>query len=422
MSNLLLKIAGKSKWSYLLFVVFFLSGSFAFSQPDGEQLFKTKCASCHSIGSNKVVGPGLQGVSEKYEQEWLLKWIKNNVEFQKEDALARQVFEENGKLAMNTFPELSDEDVIAILDYIANPPVDQAAAGGGAGDGSGAGVAQEEDPMFSMMLLIGIVVLLIVITSLLRNVKFSLTKLVAEKTGETAPEDEGVLKGFQRWAEGNKKIVALLLIGVLAFGAKAGWDSLLKIGVYEGYKPEQPIKFSHEIHAGINKIDCNYCHSSARHSKTSGIPSANVCMNCHKYISEGQTTGTEEIAKIYKALDYDPVAQTYGDNPMPIKWVKVHNLPDHVFFSHAQHVSIGGIECQKCHGPVEKMPVVEQYAPLTMGWCIDCHRETGVKMEGNGYYDEIHSRLPAHFAEEYMKDGKITVDELGGIECAKCHY
>jgi mono/diheme cytochrome c family protein len=421
MSNLLLKITGKTKWSHALFVVFFLSGSLAFSQPDGKQLFKTKCASCHSIGSNQVIGPGLQGVNDKYEQEWLLKWVKNNVDFQKEDELARQVFEDNGKKPMNTFPELKDEDILAILDYIANPPVEET-AGGAPGQGGSVANAQEEDSTFSMLILAGIVILLIVITSLLRNVKFSLTKLVAEKDGGEEPENVGVLKGAQNWAAGNKKIVALIIIGVLAFGAKAGWDSLLKIGVYEGYKPEQPIKFSHEIHAGINKIDCNYCHSSARHSKTSGIPSANVCMNCHKYISEGATTGKEEIAKIYKALDYDPTLQTYGDNPMPIKWIKVHNLPDHVFFSHAQHVTVGGVECQKCHGPVEKMPVVEQYAPLTMGWCINCHRETGVKTEDNGYYDEIHARLPKNFAKEFMEDGKITVDELGGIECAKCHY
>src|SRR5690606_17956056 len=132
----------------------------------------------------------------------------------------------------------------------------------------------------------------------------------------------------------------------------------------------------------------------------------------HTYVQEGPQYGKTEIAKIYEALDYDPVTQTYGDNTKPIKWVKVHNLPDHVYFNHSQHVTVGKIECQDCHGPVETITVGMQSEPLTMGWCIDCHRTTAVKMEGNCYYDEIHARLPDHFKEQYLKDGSITVSEL----------
>lgn len=422
MSNLLLNLASKIKLFHFFFVATFLSGTLAFSQPDGQQLFKSKCSSCHTITDKKLIGPGLQGVNDKYDREWLLQWIRNNVEFQKENALARQVFEENGKLPMNTFPELKDEDIIAILDYIASPPQETTAGAGAAGGGEGAYETEAEDESFTFLVLVGVIVLLLVITSILRNVKFSLSRLIAEKNNQPVQPMPGLFDSFKTWAQGNKKIVALLVIIVLAFGAKAAWDSLLQVGIYQGYEPAQPIEFSHKIHAGINKIDCNYCHTSARHSKTSGIPSANVCMNCHKYISEGSVTGTEEIAKIYKALDYDPTLQKYGDNPKPIKWIKVHNLPDHVYFNHSQHVSVGKLQCQVCHGPVEEMDVIQQYAPLTMGWCINCHRETGVKMEGSEYYDEIHSRLPENFVKEFMKDGKITVEELGGTECAKCHY
>ena len=195
---------------------------------------------------------------------------------------------------------------------------------------------------------------------------------------------------------------------------------MMGIGVYTQYQPEQPIAFSHELHSGINGVDCNYCHSSARHSKHSGIPSANVCMNCHTYINEGtDEDGTKEIAKIYEAVGFDPDSRTYieGYTQKPIEWVRIHNLPDHAYFNHAQHVVAGQIECQDCHGPIQEMEEVYQYSELTMGWCIECHRESEVKMEGNEYYAKIHDELK----EKYGKD-VFTVEEIGGLECAKCHY
>ena len=206
---------------------------------------------------------------------------------------------------------------------------------------------------------------------------------------------------------------------------------LFKIGVDEGYQPIQPIAFSHKIHAGDNKIECQYCHSSAKHSKTSGIPSVNVCMNCHKNISEvaddtkiefnGETYGKaeldKEIAKVYDAAGWDAEKLEYTGETKPVKWVRVHNLPDFAYFNHSQHVTVGNVKCQKCHGPVEEMDEVYQYSPLTMGWCIDCHKDTKVDLKGNAYYAKIHKEL----AKKYGVN-QVTVAQLGGKECGKCHY
>ena len=216
---------------------------------------------------------------------------------------------------------------------------------------------------------------------------------------------------------------AILLLLVSAYGFY-GWT--MQLGTNQGYMPVQPIHFSHKIHAGDNQIDCNYCHSSARVSKHSGIPSLNVCMNCHKTIYEysGETTEEysktfydSEIQKLYKAVGWDDEAQEYTGVTYPVKWVRIHNLPDFAYFNHAQHVSVAGIECQTCHGPVEEMEIMYQQSPLTMGWCINCHRETNVKVKDNEYYAKIHEELSKKYGVE-----KLTVAQMGGLECGKCHY
>jgi NAD-dependent SIR2 family protein deacetylase len=204
----------------------------------------------------------------------------------------------------------------------------------------------------------------------------------------------------------------------------------MQVGVDQGYEPIQPIHYSHRIHAGLNEIECKYCHSSARVSKHSGIPSLNVCMNCHKSISEVADASSEftsvtdeyskefydnEIQKLYDAVGWD--GQKYTGETKPVKWVRIHNLPDFAYFNHSQHVSVAGIECQKCHGPVEEMEIMSQHSPLTMGWCINCHRETNVKMEGNAYYEKIHEELAKKYGVE-----QVTAAEMGGLECGKCHY
>ncbi|NTU62080.1 MAG: cytochrome c3 family protein, partial [Chloroflexi bacterium] len=130
---------------------------------------------------------------------------------------------------------------------------------------------------------------------------------------------------------------------------------------------------------GDNNIDCKYCHTSVTESKHAGIPSVNVCMNCHNVVKQGRNSGTAEIDKIYKALE----------TGKPIEWVKVHNLPDHSYFNHAQHVVAGKIECESCHGDVKSMDRIMQVQQLSMGWCIECHRATEVQFTDNGYYQKF---------------------------------
>jgi mono/diheme cytochrome c family protein len=404
-------------------MLFFGAATNGLKAQDGEKLFKSYCASCHSPGSNQLVGPGLAGVSDKYEREWLYKWIKNSQALiESGDADAVAVFEQYNKVLMPAQP-VNNEQIDAILTYVKEyaekQPEKSATADAAATEGGGSGVEAADNTAY---IVLGSILVFLILISVLRKVQYSLAIVEAKKKGEAVPEETSAGKAFGNWIIANKTIVALIGIVLIALVAKAGWDAAFKIGVYTGYEPEQPIKFSHKLHAGTNGIDCQYCHNSAAFSKSAGIPSPNLCMNCHTYIQEGPQYGKEEIAKIYEALDFDPVTKTYGDDQKPIKWVKVHNLPDHVYFNHSQHVTVGKIACQKCHGPVETFTVGKQHADLTMGWCISCHRETKVQMEGNEYYDEIHRRLPEDLKKQYLEDGTITVSELGGIECAKCHY
>ena len=421
---------GNALFKVALFCLSFLFLQINSYSQDGKKLFKANCAACHSVGTNKVVGPGLAGISEKRDKEWLYKWIKNSGELiASGDADAKAVFEEYNKVIMPPQP-VDDAQIDAILEYIANPGTDEAPAD--LAENAGGAVVVEEDNSTMVYIFAAAILLLIILIFTLNRTGLFLREANAKAEGEGYDGPTNLWQSLRELTRNNKGIVAAIII-VLFFGGLLDlMDGAFQIGVHQGYKPEQPIKFSHKIHAGDDKIDCNYCHSSARHSKTSGIPSLNVCMNCHKAIdgSSGKTfmyngkqySMTEEIQKIYDYLDYDKDSQTYGDNPTPVKWVKIHNLPDHVFFSHQQHVTVGGQKCQTCHGPVEEMDVVEQHAPLTMKWCVECHNETAVATEGNGYYDEVHKRMTPEFKEKVMADGVLTVKEIGGWECAKCHY
>jgi cytochrome c553 len=183
----------------------------------------------------------------------------------------------------------------------------------------------------------------------------------------------------------------------------------LSIGRSKDYSPMQPVKFSHAVHAGQNETDCIYCHSSAPYSKIAGIPPVNVCMNCHLMVRNGTRSGSFEIAKII----------TSYENQKPIEWIKVHNLPDHVFFSHAQHVSAGKVDCAECHGNVKEMNVIRQVSDLSMGWCINCHRTRKLDVRDNKFYTQYRELA------EKLKKGEIdsvTVSMVGGRECMKCHY
>ena len=422
----LTKVLLKS-FTIILFFAFTLSSYSqdvdAARQTEGRKLFKSLCASCHKL-DKKLVGPALRGIEERRENAWLLAWIKNNAELRASgdrDAIA--IFEEYNGSAMTAFPQLSDQQVNDILYYttVGDPPKSVVINPNDPIDNGGA-------PKWIIYLLAGaIIVAFLMIASLLKQVN--------ELKGNTSPETTSNLKRdlHELW-EGLKRntfLQVLSTIFILLMGAYFVFGTLFKVGVNEEYSPLQPIAFSHKIHAGDNKIECQYCHSSAKHSKHSGIPSVNVCMNCHKNISEvaedtkvewdGMTYGKaeldKEIAKVYDAAGWDADNLEYTGNTKPVKWIRVHNLPDFAYFNHSQHVTVGGLKCQKCHGPVEEMDEMYQFSSLTMGWCIDCHKETKVDLKGNEYYSKIHKEL----AKKYNVD-QVTIAQLGGKECGKCHY
>jgi hypothetical protein len=376
-----------------------------------------------------MTGPALKGTQERWagKEELLYKWIKNPaaVKDMGDPYVNKLLAEWEPKSGLMTAQAVSDEEIAAILDYIANwaPPVPTTPVGE-------APVSVPVDGGLSTTWMLIVLFILLILVFSLWGVRSSVGKINAamrEAEGlEVAPE-LSFGQRTQAWIWKNKVFVSISGILIVVYLLVSGYDALMGVGVYQGYTPEQPIAFNHTLHAGENGVACVYCHHSATKSKHAGIPSANICMNCHKGINQGRSeTGTAEIQKIYAAVGWDQENQRYTGEENPIKWVKVHNLPDHAYFNHAQHYVVGQIECQECHGQIqEDYTVAGQYAPLTMGWCIDCHNKTAVTMDGNGYYDEVHARLVDNNKEElkkYLEDGTITARELGGWECAKCHY
>ncbi len=406
----------------LLLNIFFITALYA---ADGEKLFKANCKACHTTTSAKLTGPGLKDVEKRIpSREWAHKWVHGSQDLVKSgDAYANKIFQENNNSIMSAFPALSDADVDAILDYVkvaaAAAPIPTA---GSANQTSVSDGTTTESGIDTEYVLMGLLVVLIILVLVLGGLKKTLQDAVNKKHGLPTEPDLGPVDSIKVWFSRNKRLTALGVIVVLLWGMKGCWDSLSQIGVNQNYEPEQPIAFSHKIHAGDNGIACVYCHFGAEKSKTAGIPPANVCMNCHKAITSGTKTGTKEISKIYASLDYDPNTQKYGPNKKPLEWVRVHNLPDFAYFNHSQHVTVANLECQRCHGPVETMDTLKQFSPLTMGWCIDCHRTTEVKMADNPYYEDFHKNLMKKFEAEGEPNKKITVETMGGTECNKCHY
>ena len=390
----------------------------------GKELFNSLCAACHKLDS-KATGPALRGVADKHDREWLYKWVKNSSALiASGDATAVKLFEENNKQVMTPFPQLSDKDIDDILAYTSQPKAVPAAP---ANAGGQAMAASNDGGVNNTLILAALALVLVVLVVMLALVNKTL-KRVAAANGVEIPEKDPSISIWRAYAK-NQFLVLVTVILLLLSGAYLLYGYLMQIGVDQGYEPIQPIHFSHKIHAGDNGIDCKYCHSSARVSKTSGIPSLNVCMNCHKNISEFQGDAdstyveyskefyTGEIQKLYDAVGWDRASQQYTGKSKPVKWVRIHNLPDFVYFNHSQHVTVAGVECQKCHGPVETFEIMKQNAPLTMGWCINCHRETGIKVEGNEYYEKIHAELAKKYGVV-----KLTAANMGGTECGKCHY
>lgn len=409
-------------------VFLFFAFSFGLKAQDGAKLFKQNCAVCHTVTDVKITGPGLAGVFDRAPKgDWLKNWILNSDKITKSgDAYAKKLKSDFNNTAMTVFEgQLTDKDVEAILAYVKAPPVAVTAVTPAAGTegGSAEGEKGGIDPLY---LLLGAIVIIAIVLGALRSVRHSLQNSYNRKEGK--PENPEVTFGqeVKQWMAGHRTLVGVFIIILGSVGMKSCWNACYNLGVYydyttqKGYHPEQPIKFSHKLHAGDNEIACQYCHNSVEKSRHAGIPTVNICMNCHKGIQTGPQYKETEIAKIYAASGWDVKAQAYNNPQNPIKWIKVHNLPDHVYFNHSQHVVVGKQDCATCHGDVKKMTTVEQKAPLTMKWCIDCHRKTEVVMEGNAYYDKMHKALKEKYKGQY--DVKFTVDKIGGLECAKCHY
>jgi mono/diheme cytochrome c family protein len=373
----------------------------------GRSIYRAECQMCHQM-RQRTVGPPLENVLTRRPIPWLMAFIRNSQQLiQSGDEAAVQIFIEYNRTPMPSFQFLSDDEILSILAYInmeseaAPPPV---AAEPGVIAEPTVGVPGE----YVNIILIGILVVLVLILIVLAMIISTLTKYLNQR-GDMVVQEKKPGPGLKKF------ITSLPFIGIVTFVfvaiiTKVVIDQLYLVGVQEGYAPTQPVWFSHQVHAGTYQIDCNYCHTGAQVSASAGIPSVNVCMNCHDPerggIVTGEVYGETELAKVINAFQ----------NNEPIQWIRVHNLPDLSYFNHAQHVTVGDVDCQTCHGPIEEMDVVRQHASLTMGWCIDCHRTTPLNVQGNEYYDKL---VEMH---EQLGRGTMLVQDIGGTECSKCHY
>ena len=386
----------------------------------GKALFQTNCTSCHAV-NKQLTGPALAGVQDRWpDQKMLHSWIRNNQQVLKSGYPYAVNLYKQYNVAMNVFSSFTDKDIDDILAYIKSEAGKTAAPATGGGEATAAQPAAGDNS-----LLFGILtVILAVVALILLQVNSNLRKLSDDK--------EGVRRGEPVPFYRNKAYIALVVLLLFLLGGYYLVQGAIGLGRQQGYQPEQPIFYSHKVHAGVNQISCLYCHSFATTGKHANIPSVNVCMNCHMAINEytgtagklyredgTEVNGTAEIQKLYKYAGWDAKTKTYTGNGKPIEWIRIHNLPDHVFFSHAQHTNAGKVQCQTCHGEIQKMDEVHQFAPLSMGWCINCHRTTKVQFADNGFYsiyEKFHNDIKAN------KIDSVTVMMIGGTECQKCHY
>ncbi|WP_422361579.1 cytochrome c3 family protein [Reichenbachiella sp.] len=369
----------------------------------GEKLFKANCTVCHAV-NDKVIGPALRDIHKRRNLDWIKAFVKNSQKvIQSGDEYAVNLYNEYNKTEMTAF-DFEDAEIASIVGYLkAESAKEIVVAAEETTTTGGVEAASEEPSQFVNTVMIVLLVVLVLILAVLGMIITMLKKYLSQKDDLSEEDREIAEQTFDMGA--LVKSNAFLGLTAFIFTAiimKSAIDGIFTIGVQQGYQPDQPIAFSHKIHAGDYKIDCNYCHTGVRKSKNANIPSPNICMNCHSSIK----TESPEIQKIYAAIE----------NNEPIEWVRIHNLPDLAYFNHSQHVQVGGVECQTCHGPIEEMDKVSQYAPLTMGWCINCHRETDVNTKGNDYYNKLVEMHNAH-SKEPMK-----VEDIGGLECSKCHY
>lgn len=419
----LFRIYSRSAFS-VIFALLLLSNS-AIAAPDGQALFKANCASCHNPLKD-ATGPALKGISATFpNKEWGYKWVRNSAALiAAGDKTAVDIFNKFNKTPMTAFPQLSNEEIDAILKYADDykAPVAAAPAAGGEATQSG-----ESNGWLYTIITLSLMFLVIILWRANQGLK------------RAANDKEGILNEKEVPLYRNKVVIAM--VAILCFIMAGYWlvNGAINQGRQQNYQPLQPIYYSHKVHAGVNQINCLYCHAGAEKSKHAMIPSTNVCMNCHKQISEysgdkdhplvtaegKKINGTEQIKMLYRYAGWDPATKKYildkngNIDAKPIQWVKIHNLPDHVYFNHSQHVNVGKVQCQRCHGQIQEMDEVYQFAPLSMGWCINCHRQSEVKFE-NKYYDSMYSKY-----RDEIKSGKrtgVTVHDMGGTECQKCHY
>jgi mono/diheme cytochrome c family protein len=398
-------------------ILSFCLGTSANAQ-DGKTLFQTNCASCHAV-NKKVTGPALAGVEDRWpDKAKLHAWIKNNAAVLKSgDKYANDLFNEYNKTSMNLFPSFTDKDIDAILAYIKTVPAGPAPAAPGA-----AAKADEGDNT----LLFGILTLILaVIAFVLLQVNANLKKLADQAEGHEGIEPVPFWK--------NKSYIALVTVILFIVGGYLTSMGAMGLGRSKNYQPQQPIYYSHKVHAGINQINCQYCHIGVYQGKQATIPAVNICMNCHMAINEykgdkifneegEEVNGTAEIKKLYKYAGFEEGKPWDATKATPIEWARIHNLPDHVYFNHSQHVKAGQVACQTCHGEIQKMDEVKQFTDLSMGWCINCHRETKVQFKENGFYS-IYEKYHADLKSGKMDSTKgITVEKIGGTDCQKCHY
>ncbi|MCW3073345.1 MAG: cytochrome [Flaviaesturariibacter sp.] len=395
---------------------------------EGKQLFQQNCNTCHNLDKAST-GPALRGFKERgpwADQKEVYKWVKNPASYMNGDrtGYTKGLQQQYGSI-MQSFPALTDKQIDAITEYITAPIVEKKTDD----DEPKNGNPSKNEAASRNALIFGIISLVLAMVALiLMQVNNNLKKLSDDREGILRPEQVPFWK--------NKVYIALMALVFFVVGGYFVAKGAIGLGRQQGYQPAQPIYYSHKVHAGINQINCLYCHGSAWESKHAGIPSLNVCMNCHKTINEyvkgpklynedgEEINGTQEIQKLYKYANFTPGKPWDPSKATSPEWVKIHNLPDHVYFNHAQHINAGKVACQTCHGNIQDMDVVKQEAELSMGWCINCHRESKVQFNtdsttGNKFYS-IYEKF-----HNDIKNGKmdsVTVKDIGGLECQKCHY
>lgn len=415
----------------LFSALFFLLLSFGnkISAQDGKAIFQDNCASCHSV-TKDLTGPALKGVTTRgpwTDRKKIYEWVHNPAKFMSSDPYTQGLKKQFGGAMMTAFPALAEKEIDAVIEHINKTA---AAADAKPTEGPvGAGGAQVIDEKDNSILYGVLTLILAVVAMIMLQVNSNLKKLADDKEGVPAYEPIP----FYR----NKSYITLITLVLFVVGGFFIVKGAIGLGRSQAYQPVQPIYYSHKVHAGQNQISCLYCHGGAMEGKHANIPSVNVCMNCHMTINEytgsagklfredgTEVNGTEEIKKIYAASGWDPATKKYANKGQEIAWTKIHNLPDHVFFSHAQHVNAGKVQCQTCHGEIQKMDEVYQFADLSMGWCINCHRTTKVNFGGKGeegnkfysIYKKYHDEIKAGTRDS------VTVNDIGGLECQKCHY